>query len=93
MLIEGLACGCAVLTSRIAGIAETVTHGEHALLLDEPENPAEAIAHLLDIAAQPEKYAAMRAAGRQRARSLYDWRAIAGQVERIYFELSNAKSA
>lgn len=93
VLIEGLACGCAVLTSRIAGIAETVTHGEHALLLDEPENPAEAIAHILDIAAQPEKYAAMRAAGRQRARSLYDWRAIAGQVERIYFELSNAKSA
>ena len=93
VLIEGMACGCAVLTSRIAGISETVTHSEQTLLLDEPENPEEAIAYLLDIADHPEKYAPMRVAGRERARSLYDWRAISGRVERIYFELLSAKTA
>ncbi|GAB2876369.1 glycosyltransferase family 4 protein [Uliginosibacterium flavum] len=88
VLIEGLATGCAVITSRLAGITESVSDKEHALLLDDASDAQEATALILDIAAHPEQYATMRAAGRERARSRYDWRAIAGQVEKIYFSVA-----
>ena len=87
VLIEGLAAGCAVITSRIAGICETVSHNEHAILMDDAQDANEAAEHLLRIASHPEDYAAMRRAGRALARARYDWRAIAGQVERLYFKL------
>lgn len=87
VLIEGLATGCAVITSRIAGICETVSHGEHAILMDDASDAHEAAEHLGRIVDRPADYAAMRDAGRALARARYDWRAIAGQVERIYFSL------
>lgn len=88
VLIEGLATGCAVITSRLAGITETVTDREHALLLEDASDAQEAATLILDIAAHPQQYTAMRTAGRERARSRYDWRTIAGQVEQIYFALA-----
>ena len=87
VLIEGLATGCAVITSRLAGITETVTDKEHALLLEDASDAQEAAALALDIASNPASYCAMREAGRERARSRYDWRTIAGQVEQLYFSL------
>jgi len=87
VLIEGLATGCAVITSRIAGICETVTDGEQAILMDDAGDANEAAEHLLRIVSHPEDYESMRSNGRHLARSKYDWRAIAGQVERIYFSL------
>ena len=87
VLIEGLATGCAVITSRIAGICETVSHGEHAILMDDAADANEAADHLWRIVSHPADYVAMRHAGRALARARYDWRAIAGQVERIYFSL------
>lgn len=88
VLIEALATGCAVITSRLAGITETVSNKEHALLLEDASDAAEAASLVLEIASHPERYTAMRAAGRERARERYDWRIIAGQVEKIYFSLS-----
>lgn len=88
VLIEAMASGCAVITSRLAGIVETVTHREHALLMDDAADADEAARLVEAIAAAPQDWQAMRAAGRARARSRYDWRTIAGQVERIYFSLS-----
>jgi UDP-glucose:(glucosyl)LPS alpha-1,2-glucosyltransferase len=87
VLIEGLATGCAVITSRIAGIVETVTDKEHAILMDDASDAREAADLLIKIASHPDDYTAMRSNGRALARKKYDWRTIAGQVERIYFSL------
>jgi glycosyltransferase involved in cell wall biosynthesis len=87
VLIEGLATGCAVITSRIAGISETVTDKEHAILMDDAGDAHEAAEYLLRIAGHPDDYLVMRSSGRALARRKYDWRTIAGQVERIYFSL------
>lgn len=87
VLIEGLAAGCAVITSRIAGICETVNHNEHAILMDDAGDAHEAAEHLFRIACHPDEFLAMRSNGRELARRKYDWRAIAGQVEHIYFSL------
>lgn len=88
VLIEGLAVGCPVITSRIAGIVETVTDQEHAILMDDAGDAQEAAFHLGKIASHPDDYAAMRRNGRALAIRKYDWRAIAGQVERVYFSLA-----
>ena len=87
VLIEGLATGCPVITSRIAGICETVNHREHAILMDDAGDAREAAEHLFRIASHPEDYLEMCRNGRALARRKYDWRAISGQVERIYFSL------
>ena len=87
VLIEGLATGCAVITSRIAGICETVSDGEQAILMDDAGDAHEAADRLFLIASHPEDYLSMRSKGRHLARSKYDWRAIAGQVEEVYFSL------
>lgn len=87
VLIEALATGCVVLTTRLAGITETVRHGEQALLLDDAGDCHEAAERIQHIATHPAEYAAMREAGRTLARNRYDWRTIAGQVEQIYFSL------
>lgn len=87
VLIEALASGCVVLTTRLAGITETVRHQEHAILLDDPEDPQEAARYITAIAATPGRFTPMRTAGRELARSRYDWRIIAGQVEQLYFSL------
>lgn len=88
VLIEGLATGCVVITSRIAGITETVSNNENAILMDDAGDAREAADHLARVASRPEDYLAMRGNGRALARRKYDWRAIAGQVERIYFSLA-----
>ena len=87
VLIEGLATGCPVITSRIAGISETVSHQEHAILMDDAGDAREAAEHLFKIASHPEDYLVMCRNGRDLARRKYDWRVISGQVERIYFSL------
>lgn len=88
VLIEALATGCVVITSRLAGITETVTDRKHALLLDDATDAREAAALAADIAAHPASYQHMREAGRTLARTRYDWRNIAGRVESIYFSVA-----
>ena len=87
VLIEGLATGCPVITSGIAGISESVSHQEPPILMDDAGDVREAAEHLFKIASYPENYLAMCRNGRDLARRKYDWRAISGQVERIYFSL------
>ena len=46
VIVEALACGLPVLTSRLAGAARTVREGETGFLLDNPNDPAEIAAKL-----------------------------------------------
>ncbi len=46
VIVEAMACGLPVVTSRLAGAAITVCEGRNGSLLDNPRDPAEIAAHL-----------------------------------------------
>ena len=69
-IMEALACGLPVVSTRHGGIPEVITHGTQGLLVDEYDvaGMAEAMAELL---ASPEKRKAMGEAGRARIEEAY----------------------
>ena len=87
--LEAMACGTAVVGSRIGGIPEVVADGETGLLVPpgEPEPLAEALNTLLR---DPDRAAAMGQAGRKRAVSEFGWPAIAAQTADLYAELAHS---
>ena len=81
--LEAMACGTAVVASRVGGIPEVVDDGHTGLLVppDEPDALAEALNAVAGDAARAE---AMGAAGRHRAVSEFDWASIALQTTELY---------
>jgi len=84
--LEAMACGTAVVASRIGGIPEVVVDGETGLLVP-PEDPYALAAALNELARDPERAEAMGRAGRERAISEFDWTAIAAQTAALYAEI------
>jgi starch synthase len=95
--LEAMACGCAVVASRVGGIPEVVVDGETGVLVplelrtDEPMAPMDAAAYERALAeainflvADPARRSAMGEAGRQRAVERFSWQAIAGQTVELY---------
>jgi alpha-maltose-1-phosphate synthase len=95
--LEAMACGCAVVASRVGGIPEVVVDGETGVLVplelrtDEPMAPADAAAYEQALAeainflvADPARRSAMGEAGRHRAVEEFSWQAIAGQTVELY---------
>jgi len=95
--LEAMACGCAVVASRVGGIPEVVVDGETGVLVplqlrtDEPMAPADAAAYEQALAeainflvADPARRSAMGEAGRRRAVERFSWRAIAAQTVDLY---------
>lgn len=70
-IIEAMAAGLAVVATDVGGVAELVVEGETGLLVPAGDHSAlaDAIAQLLDA---PDLRRRMGAAGRQRARELFD---------------------
>jgi colanic acid/amylovoran biosynthesis glycosyltransferase len=70
-IMEALACGLPVVSTRHGGIPEVITHGTQGLLVDEYDvaGMAQSMAELL--AAPPEKRKAMGEAGRARIEEAY----------------------
>jgi starch synthase len=81
--LEAMACGTAVVASKVGGIPEVVADGETGLLVppDEPEALAESINALTR---DPERAKAMGTAGRARASTKFDWGKIAEQTAELY---------
>jgi alpha-maltose-1-phosphate synthase len=81
--LEAMACGTAVVASKVGGIPEVVADGETGLLVppDEPEALAESITALTR---DRDRAKGMGAAGRQRAQSQFDWGKIAEQTAELY---------
>jgi len=81
--LEAMACGTAVVASKVGGIPEVVADGETGLLVppDDPEALAESINALTR---DRDRAKAMGTAGRERAQSQFDWGKIARQTAELY---------
>jgi starch synthase len=85
--LEAMACGTAVVASRVGGIPEVVSDGETGLLVP-PDDPAALAAALTSLLSAPGRAAAMGRAGRERAVAEFGWPAIAAQTAALYRELA-----
>jgi starch synthase len=85
--LEAMACGAAVVASRVGGIPEVVVDGETGLLV--PPGDPEALAEALNILVRdPDLAAEMGRRGRARAAAEFDWAAIAVQTAELYRDLT-----
>ncbi|MEV0738509.1 glycogen synthase [Streptomyces sp. NPDC050549] len=86
--LEAMACGTAVVASRVGGIPEVVADGETGLLVSIEENFEENLATALDsVLADPETAKRMGEAGRKRAVGEFGWDAVALRTARLYEEI------
>jgi alpha-maltose-1-phosphate synthase len=87
--LEAMACGTAVVASRVGGIPEVVTDGETGLLVPPADAPA--LARAINTLATDERRAAeMGRLGRKRAAADFGWDSIAAQTAGLYAELAAA---
>jgi starch synthase len=87
--LEAMACGTAVVASDVGGIPEVVVDGETGLLAhydaaDEATFEAALADGLNALVRDPDRAAAMGAAGRRRTVEHFSWDAIAAQTLGIY---------
>lgn len=90
--LEAMACGTAVVASRVGGIPEVVVDGETGLLVDyTPEDEtgfesrlASAVNELVD---DPGRAEAMGRAGRERSVAEFSWARIAQETRDLYASL------
>jgi alpha-maltose-1-phosphate synthase len=85
--LEAMACGTAVVGSKVGGIPEVVADGETGLLVS-PGDPA-ALAHALnELVTDKRRAAEMGRRGRARAGAEFGWAGIAVQTAELYAELA-----
>ena len=85
--LEAMACGTAVVASRVGGIPEVVADGRTGLLVP-PGDPV-ALADAVNVLVRDQALAAaMGRRGRERVVAEFDWAAIAAQTAGLYAELT-----
>ena len=85
--LEAMACGTAVVGSRVGGIPEVVVDGETGLLV-RPGDPA-ALAHAINVLVVDRQRAAeMGRLGRARAVAEFGWASVAARTATLYAELT-----
>jgi alpha-maltose-1-phosphate synthase len=87
--LEAMACGAAVVASRVGGIPEVVAEGENGLLVPAGDDAALAAA-INVLVRDADRAAAMGRLGRQRAIDEFGWEAVAAQTAALYTELAAA---
>ncbi|HUN33026.1 MAG TPA: glycogen synthase [Trebonia sp.] len=84
--LEAMACGTAVVASRVGGIPEVVDGGVTGLLVP-PDDPASLADALNALARDPVRAAAYGQAGRERAVAEFSWPTVATATADLYAEL------
>jgi alpha-maltose-1-phosphate synthase len=88
--LEAMACGTAVVASRVGGIPEVVADGETGLLV--PPGDAAALASAVNaLVSDKARAAEMGQLGRQRAAAEFSWAGIAAQTADLYAELAGPR--
>jgi UDP-glucose:(heptosyl)LPS alpha-1,3-glucosyltransferase len=91
VLIEALACGTPVITSRLAGMAGWMEDGAQGLLLERPQDSAELAEALRRFVAQREDWPRMQASARTLAED-FSWDDIWRRTRSLYEEIVDAKT-
>jgi glycosyltransferase involved in cell wall biosynthesis len=87
-ILEAMGAGLPVIASDVGGVAEVVEHGRTGWLA--PAGSPEALAQaVMEMAADPDRAAAMGAAGLARARERFDLPAVLAAYERVYAEVQS----
>ncbi|MET9850857.1 glycogen synthase [Streptomyces ossamyceticus] len=86
--LEAMACGTAVVASRVGGIPEVVEDGVTGLLVSTEDDFEAQLARALDsVLADPASAARMGEAGRERAVREFGWDAVARRTVHLYEEV------
>ncbi|MGV9918496.1 glycogen synthase [Streptomyces cellulosae] len=86
--LEAMACGTAVVASRVGGIPEVVDHGRTGLLVDVDDDFEAGLTRSLDaVLGAPDTARAMGEAGRERAVTEFGWDAVARRTAGLYEEI------
>jgi alpha-maltose-1-phosphate synthase len=85
--LEAMACGTAVVASRVGGIPEVIDDGETGLLVP-PDDPAALADGLNTLLRDPDRATWMGQRGRKRAIAEFGWAAIAAQTAALYAEFA-----
>lgn len=87
VVVEALACGCAVIASDLPAIKDVITHKESGLLF-ETDN-AEALANCIDMLLQDTELATrLAASGRKMAVDKFSWPVSAARYKQLFSNLS-----
>jgi alpha-maltose-1-phosphate synthase len=85
--LEAMACGTAVVASRVGGIPEVVADGQTGLLVP-PDAPAALAGAINALVSDKARAAEMGQLGRRRAAAEFSWARIAAQTAELYAELA-----
>ncbi|MFI9611652.1 glycogen synthase [Streptomyces sp. NPDC052023] len=86
--LEAMACGTAVVASRVGGIPEVVADGKMGLLVPVDDDFEAGLARALDaVLADPEGARRMGEAGRERAVGEFGWDTVARRTAGLYAEV------
>ncbi|WP_327745410.1 glycogen synthase [Streptomyces europaeiscabiei] len=86
--LEAMACGTAVVASRVGGIPEVVEDGVTGLLVSAEDGFEDRLARALDsVLADPRAAARMGEAGRERVVREFGWDAVARRTVQLYEEV------
>lgn len=93
--LEAMACGTAVVASRVGGIPEVVSDGTTGLLVPYRESAPADFEHDLGLllnrlATDPERAGAMGKAGRHRVLREFGWGTVARRTVEVYEEILHA---
>jgi starch synthase len=81
--LEAMACGTAVVATRVGGIPEVVADGETGRLV-APGDPAALAAAVAEVVADPVRAARFGRAGRRRVETEFSWERIAERTLGVY---------
>jgi starch synthase len=85
--LEAMACGTAVVASRVGGIPEVVSDGETGLLVP-PGDPGALAGAVNALVADPARAQLLGRAGRERAVAEFGWERVARATAELYAELA-----